>query len=93
MGITGACQYAQKVLQDALAQDPVLGPLGIRNYFDDLPFGAETEDTMYITTLPLTLVLEGRSQLQESWWLQSLLIRKCQQRQGSGSTTLLRSAS
>jgi hypothetical protein len=44
MGITGACQYAQKVLQDALAQDPVLGPLGIRNYFDDLPFGAETED-------------------------------------------------
>jgi hypothetical protein len=44
MGITGACQYAQKVLQDALAQDPVLGPLGIRNYFDDLPFGARSED-------------------------------------------------
>jgi hypothetical protein len=44
MGITGACQYAQKVLQDALADDPVLGPLGIRNYFDDLPFGAKSED-------------------------------------------------
>ncbi len=44
MGITGACQYAQKVLQDALAEDPFLGPLGIRNYFDDLPFGAKTED-------------------------------------------------
>jgi hypothetical protein len=44
MGITGACQYAQKVLQDALAADPVLGPLGIKNYFDDLPFGANTED-------------------------------------------------
>ena len=44
MGITGACMYAQKVLQDALAADPVLGPLGIKNYFDDLPFGASTED-------------------------------------------------
>jgi hypothetical protein len=44
MGVTGACQWAQKVLQDALAQDPVLGPLGFRNYFDDLPFGADSED-------------------------------------------------
>jgi hypothetical protein len=48
MGITGACQYAQKVLQDALLADPTLGPLGIRNYFDDLPFGAETEDEFMI---------------------------------------------
>lgn len=44
MGVTGACQWAQKVLQDALAQDEVLGPLGFRNYFDDLPFGADTPD-------------------------------------------------
>jgi transposase InsO family protein len=44
MGVTGACQWAQKVLQDALAEDEVLGPLGFRNYFDDLPFGAKTED-------------------------------------------------
>ncbi len=44
MGVTGACQWAQKVLQDALAADEVLGPLGFRNYFDDLPFGAESED-------------------------------------------------
>jgi hypothetical protein len=44
MGITGACQYAQKVLQDALAEDKILGPLGIKNYFDDLPFAAKTED-------------------------------------------------
>ncbi len=49
MGITGACQYAQKVLQDALLADPVLGPLGIRNYFDDLPFGAKTEDEYMVT--------------------------------------------
>jgi hypothetical protein len=44
MGITGACQYAQKVLQDALARDPILGPLDIKNYFDDLPFAANSED-------------------------------------------------
>lgn len=44
MGITGACGYAQKVLQDALAADEVLGPLGFRNFFDDLPFGAKTPD-------------------------------------------------
>ena len=44
MGVTGACQWAQKVLQDALAVDDVLGPLGFRNYFDDLPFGAQTDD-------------------------------------------------
>jgi hypothetical protein len=36
MGITGACAYAQKVLQDALGEGPVLGPLGFRNFFDDL---------------------------------------------------------
>jgi hypothetical protein len=54
MGITGACQYAQKVLQDALLADPVLGPLGIRNYFDDLPFGAKTEDE-YMTILEALL--------------------------------------
>jgi hypothetical protein len=44
MGITGACGYAQKVLQDALLADPVLGPLRFRNYFDDLPYGAKSED-------------------------------------------------
>ena len=44
MGVTGACQWALKVLQDALAEDEVLGPLGFSNYFDDLPFGAKTDD-------------------------------------------------
>ncbi len=61
MGITGACQYAQKVLQDALAADPVLGPLGIRNYFDDLPFGADTEDEfMVILEALLNFCLEWK---------------------------------
>jgi hypothetical protein len=62
MGITGACGYAQKVLQDALAQDPVLGALGIRNYFDDLPFGADTEDEFMI-------ILEALLKFCEKWKL------------------------
>jgi len=44
MGIKTACAYAQRVLQEALQDDPVLGPLGVKNYFDDLPFAADTED-------------------------------------------------
>lgn len=44
MGIKTACAYAQRVLQTALQNDPVLGKLDIKNYFDDLPFAADTED-------------------------------------------------
>lgn len=44
MGIKTACAHAQRVLQEALQADPVLGPLGVKNYFDDLPFAADTED-------------------------------------------------
>ena len=44
MGIRNAPSFAQRVLQEALANDPVLGPLGIKNYFDDVPFGAKTEE-------------------------------------------------
>ena len=44
MGIRNAPSFAQRVLQDALANDPTLGPLGIKNYFDDVPFGAKSED-------------------------------------------------
>jgi hypothetical protein len=62
MGITGACGYAQKVLQDALLADPKLGPLGIRNYFDDLPFGADTEDEFMET-------LEALLKFCEKWQL------------------------
>jgi hypothetical protein len=62
MGITGACAYAQKVLQDALIQDPILGPLGIRNYFDDLPFGADSEDEFM-------MVLEALLEFCVKWQL------------------------
>jgi hypothetical protein len=63
MGVTGACQYAQKVLQDALAADPVLGSLGIKNYFDDLPFGADTEDE-FMTILEALLNFCAKWQLK-----------------------------
>jgi hypothetical protein len=46
MGLKNACAHAQKVLQQALEDDPILGPLGFRNYFDDLPYGAKTEDEL-----------------------------------------------
>lgn len=44
MGLKNACAHEQRVLQQALEEDPVLGPLGFRNYFDDFPFAADTED-------------------------------------------------
>jgi hypothetical protein len=50
MGLKNACAHAQKVLQQALEDDPILGPLGFRNYFDDLPYGAKTEDEFVAIT-------------------------------------------
>jgi len=46
MGLKAACSHAQRVLQDALAADPILGLQGanIRNYFDDIAWGCSTED-------------------------------------------------
>jgi hypothetical protein len=46
MGVRNACSHAQRVLQDKLADDPVLGINGanIRNYFDDIAWGCNTED-------------------------------------------------
>jgi hypothetical protein len=46
MGVRNACSHAQRVLQDKLADDPVLGIQGanIRNYFDDIAWGSNSED-------------------------------------------------
>ena len=46
MGVRNACSHAQRILQDALAADPVLGVQGanIRNYFDDIAWGSNTEE-------------------------------------------------
>jgi hypothetical protein len=54
MGIHNAPAFAQRVLQEALANNPILGPLGIKNYFDDVPFGAKSEDE-FITTMTAML--------------------------------------
>jgi len=46
MGVRNACSHAQRVLQDALSEDEILGVRGanIRNYFDDIAWGSNTED-------------------------------------------------
>jgi len=44
MGLKNACAHAQSQLQGAIEKDPVLSRYGLRNYFDDLPLAAKTED-------------------------------------------------
>ena len=43
-GLKGACAHAQSQFQGALDSDPILKKYGLRNYFDDLPLAAKTED-------------------------------------------------
>ena len=59
MGLKGACAHAQSCLQTAIDKDPVLSKYGLRNYFDDLPLAAKSEDEFLEQ---LTAVLElGRT--------------------------------
>jgi hypothetical protein len=44
MGLKNACAHAQSELQKAIDADPVLSKFGLRNYFDDLPLAAKSED-------------------------------------------------
>jgi len=44
MGVKNACAHAQRELQMALDEDPILRKHGIRNYFDDIPLAADTPD-------------------------------------------------
>jgi hypothetical protein len=44
MGLKNACAHAQSQLQSAIDSDPILSKYGLRNYFDDLPLAAKTED-------------------------------------------------
>ncbi len=57
MGVRNACSHAQRVLQDKLADDPVLGINGanIRNYFDDIAWGSNSEDEFILV---LTALME-----------------------------------
>jgi hypothetical protein len=56
MGLRNACSHAQRVLQEKLAADPILGVRGanIRNYFDDIAWGCSTEDE-FMTVLQALL--------------------------------------
>jgi hypothetical protein len=44
MGLKNACAHAQSQLQGAIDADPILSKYGLRNYFDDLPLAANSED-------------------------------------------------
>jgi hypothetical protein len=44
MGLKNACAHAQSQLQGAIDADPILSKYGLRNYFDDLPLAAKSED-------------------------------------------------
>ncbi len=44
MGLKNACAHAQSELQRAIDADPILSKYGLRNYFDDLPLAADTEE-------------------------------------------------
>ena len=48
MGLKNACAHAQSELQGAIDADPILSKYGLRNYFDDLPLAAETEDEFIV---------------------------------------------
>ena len=44
MGLKNACAHAQSELQKAIDNDPILSKYGLRNYFDDLPLAAASEN-------------------------------------------------
>jgi hypothetical protein len=48
MGLKNACAHAQSQLQGAIDADPVLRNFGLRNYFDDLPLAAKSEEEFLI---------------------------------------------
>jgi hypothetical protein len=65
MGVRNACSHAQRVLQDKLAEDPILGITGanIRNYFDDIAWGSNSEDE-FIQVLTALMEFGVRNQLK-----------------------------
>jgi len=44
MGLKNACAHAQSQLQGAIDKNDTLARAGLKNYFDDLPLAAKTED-------------------------------------------------
>jgi hypothetical protein len=62
MGLTSACSWAQQELQKAIDSDEVLRRYNVRNYFDDIPIGANTEEEFLE-------VLEALLALCQNWGL------------------------
>jgi hypothetical protein len=62
MGLTSACSWAQQELQQAIDKDPILRQYNVRNYFDDIPIGAKTDDEFII-------ILEALLALCTTWGL------------------------
>jgi len=44
MGIKNACSYSRRKLQEILAKNSVLLKAGVKNYFDDVPIAADSEE-------------------------------------------------
>lgn len=44
MGLTNACSHAQAELQKSIDKCPILTKYNVRNYFDDIPIAAKSED-------------------------------------------------
>ena len=63
MGLKNACAHAQSQLQMAIDADETLSKFGLRNYFDDLPLAAKTEDE-FIEQLEAVLRLGDRFNLK-----------------------------
>jgi hypothetical protein len=65
MGVRNACSHAQRVLQDKLAENPILGIQGanIRNYFDDIAWGCNSEDE-FISVLTALMEFGVRHKLK-----------------------------
>ena len=63
MGLTSACAWAQQELQKAIDADPILVKHNVRNYFDDIPIGAATEEG-FLEVLEALLALCARFNLK-----------------------------
>jgi hypothetical protein len=63
MGLTNACSHAQAELQKHIDNDPILVKYNVRNYFDDIPIAARTEED-FLEVLEALLKLCDRMDLK-----------------------------
>ena len=63
MGLTNACSHAQSELQKAIDADEILVKYNVRNYFDDIPIAAKTEEE-FLEVMEALLLLCRRMNLK-----------------------------